>query len=162
MTPKSLIVTVGVPGSGKSTVIARAASSGIPVVSSDSVRAELNGDATCQDQADVVWALVHARLAEHLAHGSVLLDATNVDPAHRAPLLAIAAAAGATPVAWRLTTWHRTARKANLRRTRVVPAEIMDRMIRVFNEHCTPEALAAEGWVVLNVRPAPEPVGAPQ
>jgi predicted kinase len=156
-----LIALVGIPGSGKSGITAR---STLPVVSSDTVRAELLGDDSCQDQADRVWAEVHRRLAAHLARGeSVVLDATNLDPDHRAPLLEIARAAGAAPVAWRITTPHTTARRYNERRGaaggRLVPAEAMDRMIGLFNRRCSTTALKAEGWTVRNitteVRPGP-------
>lgn len=148
-----LIALVGIPGSGKSTVTDR---STLPVVSSDQVRADLLGDPSCQDQAAVVWAEVHRRLAAHLAAGeSVVLDATNLDPDHRAPLLEIARAAGATPVAWRITTPHTTSRRCNERRGaaggRLVPDGAMDRMIGLFNRRCTSSVLRAEGWTVRNI-----------
>lgn len=144
-----LIITVGIPGSGKSTLVADAH---LPVVSSDAIRGELLGDEACQDRSNEIWAEVHRRITDHLNAGrSVILDSTNVDPAHRAPLLEIARAAGAVPVAWRLTTWHRASRRSNRRRARVVPEPVMTHMARLFNERCTPEALTAEGWTVRNV-----------
>lgn len=152
---RSLIILVGIPGSGKSLAAASAAGDGIPVVSSDAVRAELLGDEADQGQADVVWAEVHRRLAGHLTRGSVLLDATNLDPAYRAPLLELARVAGARPAAWRLTTWHRHSLRANRRRARVVPPEVMGRMIGLYNTHCTWAALTAEGWTVHDVRNQP-------
>lgn len=149
MTDLRLIALVGVPGSGKSTVAARA---GLPVVSSDGVRGELYGDPAIQGDPAVVWGEVHARLAAHLAAGrSVILDATNVDPGHRAPLLAIASAHGATPVAWRVTTWHRESRRANRRRQRVVPDKVMDYMIRLYDRQANPRVLAREGWQIRNI-----------
>lgn len=150
-----LIALVGVPGSGKSTITANTA---LPVVSSDTVRCELLGSDADQSRPADIWAEVHRRLTNHLAAGeSVILDATNVDPAYRAPLLTIARAAGATPVAWRITTPHAESREANRRRTRVVPDEVMDRMIGHFRRYCTTAALTAEGWTVRNIATAARP-----
>lgn len=71
MTTRHLIITIGVPGSGKSTLVAR---SQLPVVSSDDVRAELLGDPTRQDRPGDVWAEIHRRLADQLTRGSVVLE----------------------------------------------------------------------------------------
>lgn len=113
--PKLLIATIGVPGAGKSTVIDRAH---CPVVSSTAVRVELTGDPFKPRKVAAVWIEVHRRVADHLTRGSVVLDATNLDPAHRAPLLVLARDAGAVPVAWRLTTPPGLARTRNMDRDR--------------------------------------------
>lgn len=148
--PRLLIALVGIPGSGKSTIAARAC---CPVVSSDRVRREVLGDPTDQEHAAEVWAVIHRRLRETLVYSSVVLDATNLDPAHRAPLLAIAEDAGAVPVAWRIMVpvWKAEAR--NRRRKRTVPTKAMRRMVQLFHDHCDVDALAAEGWIVHDIDP---------
>lgn len=147
---KQLIITVGVPGAGKSTLLAGSA---IPVVSSDEVRVQLTGDRARQDQNELVWDTVHDLLRMRLRSGSVILDATNLMPAHRAPLLAIAREAGAQPVAWRLTTSLREAQDRNQRRQCPVPDAVIKTMHRTYRVHCSFQALRDEGWTVMNVDP---------
>ena len=72
----TLFVMVGIPGSGKSTY---ANTLGFKVVSTDSIREELFGDASDQRNGDVVFSTAFERLNEELKSGnSVVFDATNV------------------------------------------------------------------------------------
>lgn len=146
-----LIVTVGVPGAGKSTVLDRA---GHPIVSTSMIRQELAAGTGRQAHNDEVWETVHTRLRTIVATGSVVLDATNLVPEYRTPLLAIARETGAVPVVWRFVTPHHLARL----RCQVVPDRVMDRMCAQFDTFCTVEALAAEGWVVRDMAPDIPPV----
>jgi len=77
-----LILTVGLPRSGKSTW---AQSTGFPVVNPDSIRLALHGQAFHGPAEPFVWAFAHM-MVDALAragHTTVVLDATNVTAKRR-------------------------------------------------------------------------------
>lgn len=94
-----LVVLVGAAGSGKSTLAARlfpAAS----VLSSDTFREVVSGDATDQRATKVAFAILHRQLEKRLERRlTTVIDATNVTPFARRGLLRRAAAAGIPAVA---------------------------------------------------------------
>lgn len=144
-----LILTIGIPGSGKSTLVER---SGLAVVNPDCIREELCGDAADQSRNAQVFAEVGQRLDAVLAADQdVILDATNVDPARRVEQVERAARFGAELVAWRLSTSYEESSARNLQRTRQVPPQAMQRMQDLFDRHCSTEQLAAEGFTVLAI-----------
>jgi predicted kinase len=72
---------VGIPGCGKSTY---AKSLGLPVVSTDEIREEINGDVENQNNGALVFDLAYERVADFLAHGKdCIFDATNVVAKYR-------------------------------------------------------------------------------
>lgn len=76
----SLVMMVGLPGSGKSTEASRLASemNGV-VLSSDALRGELFGDESHQENPGRVFDELYRRARKHLADGTtVLVDATNI------------------------------------------------------------------------------------
>ncbi len=82
MTPKTLILTVGLPRSGKTTW---ARGTGHPIVSPDSVRLALHGQRFAAQAEPFVWAIARL-MAEALflaGHGTVVVDATNVSVKRR-------------------------------------------------------------------------------
>eukprot|EP00754_Rhynchopus_humris_P011432 Rhum_TRINITY_DN14233_c10_g1::Rhum_TRINITY_DN14233_c10_g1_i1::g.76219::m.76219 len=91
--PPTLVLTVGVPGAGKSTwakawgaevVVARPRR----VVSADAVRWELTGSVAPSPIEAEVWKIVRERTAAALVQGcDVVLDATNTIARHRVRLL---------------------------------------------------------------------------
>ena len=77
----SLIILVGVPGSGKST-LAEKISFGDKkmIVSSDDIRAEINGNELNQDNATQVFDIFYKRIEERLKKGErVIADSTGID-----------------------------------------------------------------------------------
>jgi predicted kinase len=79
----TLIMLVGIPGSGKSTIL-----SGVDplviIVCPDTIRKELYGNVTDQTHNIEVWAEAKARTIKHLNEGiGVILDATNVNTTNR-------------------------------------------------------------------------------
>jgi predicted kinase len=60
----NLVVLIGVPGSGKSTVAAQFQSLGYPVISTDQIRAELFGDAAIQGDWPLIWQQVEQRFRQ--------------------------------------------------------------------------------------------------
>jgi protein phosphatase len=86
----SLVVLVGASGSGKSTFAARHFDPS-EVVSSDAFRAAVSGDEGDQSASDAAFELLHAAVAERIAARRLtVVDATNVKPASRVPLLDLA------------------------------------------------------------------------
>ena len=86
-----LIVMVGLPGSGKSSVAKQLAevNKDIVIVSSDAIREEFYGDANDQSHNDKVFRIVNKRLKEELLNNNkkVILDATNISKKRRKALL---------------------------------------------------------------------------
>jgi predicted kinase len=79
----TLLMTVGLPRSGKSTW---ARSTGLPVVNPDSIRLALHGQRFVKQAEGMVWTVAHLMVdALFLAgHRTVILDATNVTAFRRA------------------------------------------------------------------------------
>lgn len=79
------IMTIGIPGSGKSTWIgAQEEDENTIVVSPDNIREEITGDISDQSQNGKVWFIAKERVVEGLNAGkNVILDATNVDGKNR-------------------------------------------------------------------------------
>lgn len=87
----SLVVLVGVAGSGKSTFASRRFAP-TQIVSSDACRAMVADDARDQTATVAAFEVAHLIIDRRLAAGRLtVVDATNVDPAARRPLLALAA-----------------------------------------------------------------------
>lgn len=79
---RTLILTVGLPRSGKSTWSMRQM---VPVVNPDSVRRAIHGQAFVQDSEPLVWGVVDTMIRSLFiaGHETVILDATNIDRATR-------------------------------------------------------------------------------
>ena len=79
-----LVVLVGLPASGKSTVAKEYGDRGYVVVSSDAIRAELWGDESIHGDPAKVFGLVQARCRLALLEGrDVVMDATNMNAKKR-------------------------------------------------------------------------------
>lgn len=82
-----LILTIGIPGCGKSSWI-RSCITIYPIVSPDNIRKELSGDISNQSLNSEVWKIAKERTVGYLNKGySVILDATNVSTFHRGGFL---------------------------------------------------------------------------
>ncbi len=99
MPERSLVLLVGASGSGKSTFAARHF---LPseVLSSDAYRALVAGDERDMSATAAAFEILHLVAARRLATGRLtVVDATNVEPASRRPLVALAREHGSEPVA---------------------------------------------------------------
>ncbi len=95
----SLVVLIGVSGSGKSTFAARHFKP-TEVVSSDACRALVGDDPNDQSVTKEAFAVLHAIAGTRLALGRLtVVDATNVQPDARAPLVRLAREHHVLPVA---------------------------------------------------------------
>lgn len=79
---KTLVVTVGLPRSGKSTW---ARSTGHPTVCPDSIRLALHGLSYAQEAEPFVWAIAHMMVKALFisGHETVILDATSISRKRR-------------------------------------------------------------------------------
>ena len=134
-----LLVMIGLPGSGKSTWAAHfvAKSPGYRLIATDDVRAQLYGDAAVQGDWIAICQVVlqqlqasYRAIAQGQAAG-VIYDATNVRRRHRREFIQAAQRMGFQPLTgvW-VDTPLAVCLERNLRRSRQVPAEIIEKMSR--------------------------------
>lgn len=102
----SLVLLVGPPASGKSTLAASLIDAGIvepgDVLSSDAYRQALTGDARPSESDRRMWVQLRRDLVERMAAGrTTVVDATNVFPRRRARHIRVAQAHGRPVVAVR-------------------------------------------------------------
>lgn len=134
-----LILTVGIPGSGKSTWAKQLAiqKPGYQLISTDSIRAQLYGDEAVQGnwmeiQRSLLTQLKTTR--QSIAQGhliAVIYDATNARRRHRREFIQLARDCGYAPIvaAW-IDTPLAVCLQRNAGRSRQVPAEIIEKMHR--------------------------------
>ena len=86
---KKLVMMIGLPGSGKSTIANRNEGQSL-VLSTDAIRGELFGDDNIQRSPDKVFETVKRRIVESLNGGcdTVVMDATNLRKKNRIPFIA--------------------------------------------------------------------------
>ncbi|SRR5579875_710556 len=88
---RGVLVMVGIPASGKSTVAEALAAAGVTRLSRDAIRGELYGDEAIQGSGAEVSRLFYARLEDALAAGKLVVDdSTNCDRLLRRPVIALA------------------------------------------------------------------------
>lgn len=93
---KVLVLLVGVPGSGKTTLAKKLlAQTSFVHLNADSIREEVTGDENNHDKDEIVWALFQQRFDNALASGgAVLVDNMNHTRGARAGMIQAARAAG--------------------------------------------------------------------
>ncbi|BBD60439.1 hypothetical protein NIES2109_32360 [Nostoc sp. HK-01] len=129
-----LILLIGLPGSGKSTVAKQliAECPQMQLISTDAIRGQLFGDEIIQGPWFLVWQEVERQLQQTVAaNQSAIFDATNAQRSHRRELIAFSRNLGFTQIVgiWITTpVWLCLAR--NKRRDRQVPEEVILRMHR--------------------------------
>ncbi|WP_340641206.1 AAA family ATPase [Nostoc cycadae] len=129
-----LILLIGLPGSGKSTVAKQliAECPQMQLISTDAIRGQLFGDEIIQGPWFLVWQEVERQLQQTVAaNQSAIFDATNAQRSHRRELIAFTRNLGFSPIVgiWMTTpVWLCLAR--NKRRDRQVPEEVILRMHR--------------------------------
>ena len=124
-----IILTVGLPGSGKSTYLHR---KGIQPLSSDTLRRWLLDDESDQSQQHRVFFALRFLLRMRLRMGRRrnYVDATNLTPKERRPYFRLAERFGYELCAIYFNVPFATCKRRNRRRERRVPEEVMERMAR--------------------------------
>ena len=86
----TVIIGIGPPGSGKTTVLKRMATiNGSTYICPDDIRLEITGDPNDQSQNSRVWSETYRRVHEALEPGKeVIIDATNANKIDRLKLIA--------------------------------------------------------------------------
>jgi predicted kinase len=76
----TLYLTIGVPGSGKSTAVNKMAlqNQSLVVINTDAIREEITGDPMDQTHNNEVWNIAYGRISHTLEYGhSAVVDATH-------------------------------------------------------------------------------------
>ena len=126
------IMLVGLPGSGKSTLIKRYKE--YKVHSSDDIREELTGDINRQDINSLVFKTLHNRVKEDLLNGqSVIYDATNLNRKRRKAFLQELNNIPCWKYCLLIATPFEVCLERNSQRDRKVPYNVIERMYKNFD-----------------------------
>ena len=141
-----VILLVGLPGSGKSTM---AKEYDWPTLSSDELRIVLADDATNQTVNGRVFATLRYLLRHRLEIGCPVtcIDATSLTPDERRPYIDLAAEYGAIPEAVFFDFPVQICQSRNASRQRVVPIEAMEMLAA----RLVPPSEAEGFWRVIHV-----------
>jgi predicted kinase len=151
-----LRILVGIPASGKSTVVQawlhnREVNS---VISSDAIRKEITGSMEDFTQEPLVWETIYLRVEASLSAGNATaVDATNVTVKGRAPWIALGLRYGVVPQAYVVYIELNDALQRNATRDRVVPDYVMHTMHKNFEQNCSKGQLENEGFSVVTEAP---------
>ncbi len=149
---KKLILLVGIPGAGKTTLASKIAARGYHCLNADSIRQELWGDAADQREPEKVFGQFFKQLEEVLATGAdIVIDNTNINVKQRKPILNMAAKAGYTDIQlWLLDVPLDVCLERNQKRERAVSDDIVANMFMTLNRTGRPRR--EEGRLVI-IRP---------
>ena len=143
------IMMMGLPGSGKSSWAKKYAAShkNTVVISTDDIREEINGDAASQDNASKVFEIAKKRVKDALASGkNVIFDATNINSKRRMAFLNEIKKYNCELEIVVMATPLEECVSRNKNRERVVPEEVINRMLKGWH---TPYWF--EGWNKIRV-----------
>lgn len=148
-----LVMLVGIPGCGKSSVSSEYKEYGYEVHSSDLIRKELYGSEEIQRRASEVFEILKQSVRKDLKNGnSCVIDATNLSRRRRISMLGSLSKYAATKICVVVLASPETCLIRNSERERKVPAEAVYKMLCSFE---TPYYY--EGWDQINIVTSGEP-----
>lgn len=128
----TLIMLIGLPGSGKST-FAQKFKDAFKIHSSDSLRLELYGSESNNDYNNALFEELHRRILRDLKDGNnVVYDATNLSKKRRRAFLKNLNIP-CTKICFVIAEDFKTCVEQNDSRERIVPHEVIERMRRNYN-----------------------------
>ena len=132
-----LIVSIGIPGSGKTTYMKQfATTQKLAYVNPDGIRLELTGDETDHSKDPLVWRTVYDRLAAGLQTGGVILDSTLTTRRGRREIVRFAQKHGTQQItAYWFNVPLAVCMQRNERRDRTVPYDILQKMHERLVQH---------------------------
>jgi len=132
-TPSKIVITVGLPGSGKTTYLARL---GVNAISSDEIRRLLADDPSEQSIHDRVFATIRYLVRQRIAVGrpATYVDATHLTRWERRPYVQLARRYGCTLEALYFDVPVEICIRRNRKRHRIVP----DQAIRAMADRLEP------------------------
>ncbi|MBD2578299.1 AAA family ATPase [Oscillatoria sp. FACHB-1406] len=140
---------IGPPGSGKST-FARSLAKTLPnttIIATDAIRAQLYGDETIQGEWQEIEAEMRRQIQTAIDTGKTpIYDATNYKRSHRFTWLQHPEIAAVDWLAWFLKTPLKICQEWNQKRSRIVPAEVLEAMNRALKQF---PPVAAEGFAAV-------------
>jgi predicted kinase len=140
----TVLITVGIPGSGKSTFINSFLKEypDFIVIHPDSIRKELTGSEEDQSKNAEVFALAFSRLSDALLKNKrVLFDSCAQTKKRRKAIIDIAKRHNAHIISMYMKVPLDIAKKRNLGRSRVVPEFVLNRMHKELEEPSVDEGI---------------------
>lgn len=136
-----IVITVGLPGSGKSTYLKRR---GVNAISSDEIRHLIADDSEDQSVHAQVFATIRYLIRQRIAAGRVVtyVDATHLTRWERRPYVRLARKYGCEVEAIFFNVPVETCVRRNRRRGRVVPEEVIRAMAELMEPPTVGEGLA--------------------
>lgn len=136
-----IVITVGLPGSGKSTYLKRR---GVNAISSDEIRHLIADDSEDQSIHARVFATIRYLIRQRIAVGRAVtyVDATHLTRWERRPYVRLARKYGCQVEAIFFNVPVETCVRRNQRRGRVVPEEVIRAMAELMEPPTVGEGLA--------------------
>ena len=152
---EKLVILVGIPGSGKTTLAQRLVKKGYVWLNADTVREKIFGDAAHQEDARQVYSILYEQIEKALAERlDIVIDNTNLNAKQRKPFLDRAYNAGYKDIQlWLLDVPLDLCLERNRNRSRTVPEDVMVNMHTELHERGIPRK--SEGVLVV-LRPSKE------
>jgi len=149
---KKLILLVGVPGAGKTTLAKKIVERGFLCLNADTIRQEVHGNAADQSDPEKIFTIFFQLLEDAMSKGlDIVIDNTNLNPKQRRPILERAAQFAYTDIQlFLLDVPLDTCLERNRGRQRCVPDDIVANMYMELNRSGRPRR--EEGRLVI-IRP---------